>query len=545
MAVTVTDNRTTFDQADATTGWIPSGDVSVFTSEPTPKELTGCIGVQVSNESVQCGHEDLLSVSIGTNNLIYIWALPQGIMDTAANFGVAAFISDGVDKIGYKAAGADVAAFRHNDGQPGWQCIVLDSASLPSSFIEYSGREADLTWAGIQVIGIGFKTLVKSVGGVENCFVDIIRYGTGGITVIGGTSGDPGTFSEVAAEDSSNASVKAYGIIHELASGLFGVQGKILFGDTAGSTLSYFKDSEVTVVFEDRGLDTSRYGLEIQGNSTLDATFWLTNSTLICPAGVGAYFKATDADLAVLTLDNVILSGFDQGVDFANSAAAGIDHDVTNCTFTGCAMIDPGDVSFEDNVISSSTDADGSFLLDSDGTGHWKNLHFVSDGTGHAIYITATGTYTFDNLTFSSGFTGTSTNAAIYNNSGGVVTINVTNGGDTPSVRNGSGASTTVNNAKTVIVTVKSATTGALVSGARVYLLADAGGPMAEGTEILNGVTDALGFVNDIAFNYKGDQPVTGRVRKGSSTPLYKTGGLGGTITDTGYDVVTFLVDDE
>ena len=41
---------------------------------------------------------------------------------------------------------------------------------------------------------------------------------------------------------------------------------------------------------------------------------------------------------------------------------------------------------------------------------------------------------------------GGSTDAAIFNDSGGLVTINVTGGGDTPSVRNGIGASTVVNN---------------------------------------------------------------------------------------------------
>ena len=53
------------------------------------------------------------------------------------------------------------------------------------------------------------------------------------------------------------------------------------------------------------------------------------------------------------------------------------------------------------------------------------------------------------NPTASSG----STDAAIYQNAGGAVTIDVSDGGDTPSVRNGTSATTTVNNPVTFTLT--------------------------------------------------------------------------------------------
>ena len=60
---------------------------------------------------------------------------------------------------------------------------------------------------------------------------------------------------------------------------------------------------------------------------------------------------------------------------------------------------------------------------------------------GHAIKIVTPGTYTFTGLTFDGfGADGTNT-AAVYNDSGGSVTI-VSDGGTTPTVRNGAGAST-------------------------------------------------------------------------------------------------------
>tara|TARA_R110000772_G_scaffold20466_2_gene56804 strand:+ start:94192 stop:96273 length:2082 start_codon:yes stop_codon:yes gene_type:complete len=78
----------------------------------------------------------------------------------------------------------------------------------------------------------------------------------------------------------------------------------------------------------------------------------------------------------------------------------------------------------------------------------------IEYGTGHAIEIPngATGTYIFtgnlfDGYATQSGSTG---NEMIYNNSGGLVTINVGSPGDTPTIRNGASASTVVNNNITV-----------------------------------------------------------------------------------------------
>lgn len=72
---------------------------------------------------------------------------------------------------------------------------------------------------------------------------------------------------------------------------------------------------------------------------------------------------------------------------------------------------------------------------------------FTSGGTGHAIEISTPGTYTFNGNVFSgyAASNGSTGNEAIYNNSGGAVTLNITGGGSTPSIRNGAGASTTVN----------------------------------------------------------------------------------------------------
>lgn len=82
-----------------------------------------------------------------------------------------------------------------------------------------------------------------------------------------------------------------------------------------------------------------------------------------------------------------------------------------------------------------------------------SNVFVGSASTGHAIRITTPGTYTFSGNTFTSFGANGTTSAAIYNDSGGLVTLNIAGGGNTPTVRNGVGASTTINNNVTVTLT--------------------------------------------------------------------------------------------
>ncbi len=84
-----------------------------------------------------------------------------------------------------------------------------------------------------------------------------------------------------------------------------------------------------------------------------------------------------------------------------------------------------------------------------------------SNITGHALEIISTGTFNFSGNIFT-GYGGVggsntvtnsgSTSAAIYNNSGGLVTLNILNNGSGPSVRNGINSTTIISNPQTFIV---------------------------------------------------------------------------------------------
>lgn len=128
-----------------------------------------------------------------------------------------------------------------------------------------------------------------------------------------------------------------------------------------------------------------------------------------------------------------------------------------------------------------------------------------SGATGHAIRITAVGTYNLIGNVFN-GFGADASNfAAIYNDSGGAVTLNIAGGGSTPTVRNGTGASTTV--VATATVNIGSLATGTRVKASKV----------SDGSVLFNG-TETAGVVS-FTTSYAGNIAID--ARKGSVAPYY------------------------
>lgn len=113
-----------------------------------------------------------------------------------------------------------------------------------------------------------------------------------------------------------------------------------------------------------------------------------------------------------------------------------------NIPITSAGFISCSTVAHNNSVITHTEFLDS--LLVTSNISLVSNCSFgSSDSTVHAIELTSTGTYDLNNIEFTGYGADNTTNAAIYNNSGGSVTLNVL-GGSIPTVLNGSGASTTV-----------------------------------------------------------------------------------------------------
>jgi hypothetical protein len=129
-------------------------------------------------------------------------------------------------------------------------------------------------------------------------------------------------------------------------------------------------------------------------------------------------------------------------------------------------------------------------------------------------------------------------NAVLFNDSAGPATVRVLNQGDLPSVRNGTGASTTVLNI--VNLTLKAVDIdGNAVSGAQAAIFrAD------DNTQLMNEDTTASGIATE-EFNYSEDTPINIRIRKSSpGDTRYFPYGATGEITELGFtSTVTLYVD--
>lgn len=507
MAVTVTDQRTILDQADAATNFNTGAQNSALYAEA---DYSIAYAYNITTGQIYYNGTCPNFTTTG-NELIYVWsaivATQNGYKEaTPSNSSHAMWLSDGTNDLIIYMAGNDRDVFKHADGQVAFQCFLididyLDTVNTNGDLAALAGSYASFSKTGISEVGSHYTTLSKALGGGVNCYIDIIRYGTGGISITGGTTGDRGTFAEICVEDRSTADQKAHGILREYTPGSYGCQGRLNFGTTSTGD-SWFDDSGFVLTFEDRLVADDKFAIYVLGNTTggEETHLYWANGT------ISSARPAVTVDMSSTGINTLDISG----VSFVNlknqiwfpTDSASYSHSVSGCSFSNCGQIDPGAVDFVNCAISDYDDTydtnGGAVLIDSAAdVDNWADLAFTSGGTGHAIKITATGTYNFYGFTYSGYGSAGTTDAAVYNDSGGAVTINVY-GGNSPTVRNGTGASTTVNNPVTLTIT-------GLIAGSKVYIYNDVSGQAGSIREY----TDSSGTTFQHSYNHPGtDIPV-------------------------------------
>jgi len=451
MAVTIDKSAMTdLWDGDTTQTWTYDGDGSPGDSTFNDRQREGnaCLGFNVSN-GTEMMYLTFTSFNISTNrNKIYVWLYSTGYIDTMANGGFRIGVGDGTNRRYYYVGGSDYFGFQVGP----WSCFVLDPQNLPTNYYQAAGTGAP-NFAAVTQVGVGCKTLAKSLGGVENFFVDIARWGPG-IRVEGGTSGAPGTWAEIAADDASKTADKAYGMVRELAAGVYGVQGDIIFGDD-GTGDSYFDDSDAIVVFEDTG--PAAVNVTLSGNSTGTNSFVHGSIVGSGDAASGrngvTYFGAgptVTIDLDDSNFDTVDIYGskfqsIAGGVTLPTDTGA----DVIGTTFDQCGQIIPNQCVIRDCLFSNFTaDADAALLWNS--TINIKNSRFVAnaDATNdpHAIEHPDAGTFNYYGLTFTGNDYDINFSAA-----SGTLTINADSASDPATYEiTGSGTSVTINNTVTL-----------------------------------------------------------------------------------------------
>jgi hypothetical protein len=422
MAILVTSNMTEISDCDTDTGW-SAGTLN----DAYQLEGTHCLGDKISQTTGTLRTFSFSANQNMTNKFVIMTMMVAGLADTKANGGYRVYIEDSLGAYGYWYVGGK------DTHSGGWGYFAVDPSTTPTT------ANGTIDVSTIAKVGIQMKVLSKALGNATNAFWDICHFGTGlKVTSAGSEAGGNGPNGECAWEDifkeDAGSNPHYYGIIQK-ANGVYFIRGKVEFGDAAAALSIDFEDDGSIVVFqEDEFMVNATSEILASANETGTTNIKMP-SCFITSSMREFKLTTSDANIDVASFDGATIKGA-----AASTMSAG---NLDGMKFDSCGQIDPGTASLDTTIFSNTSDANGALLLDSSGTANMANLNFISDGTGHAIYITASGTYTFTAFSYSGYGANTTTDAVIYNNSGGNVIINVS-GGDTPTYKNGASAATTI-----------------------------------------------------------------------------------------------------
>ena len=480
------DNRTLLNNANTNTGWTGDDAATVTTAAGDYYEGGTALSTQLSNSL-----ERMYTTSIGGTrdmNDASVWILVKDNLQSAkASGGGQVVLHDNTDNVGFYTNGNDAPGL----SLPSYyNCLKLDVSNRAAlSNNAYAGSAAALTVTAITGVGYGSLHQSKANGAIDNVWMDasyFIANTSYALTINGGTVGTPETWSDVAGDDVTNG----WGMVSNLQGDKYDINGSWEWGDTANAD-SYFNASNFQVFIDARDMGTGNFLVRtIAGTGTNSLV--LTDG-LFQNLGTPTVWDLSDTDMNVLTFTRITFNG----IGAMTAPVNAVNKDFIGCVWNNAGLLAPNGLDCSGLSFNGAIDANGAMLLDTAGdSDNVLGATFVSDGTGHAIYITATGTYDFNDFFFDTGFTGTGTDAAVYNDSGGAVTINVL-GGDVPTVRNGTGASTTVALAVTLICD------GVAEGTAVKWLANETAGTITAGDTILEGIANSAGIVTT-ALDYEG-----------------------------------------
>ena len=455
----------------------------------------------------------------------------------------------------------DIAPFidyfnvRLTDGSANWsEWILIDNTGVTEWYGEWKTFVIDLdstpdtssgTLIRTQIHTFSFTVDNRNSGNIrsiENTYIDVVRFGTG-LTAYD----DVGTvFDFTDIETIANNPTNKYGVIEKIG-GIFFVKGRITIGttDVANRTAKCTTNNEV-LVFVDPSVSGESFSAGFHGISTAGTKDGVTEFQCGTKVGTGDAMTGRDGttlmgespstlvtfDFPDTTSMNLLqlygsLFRYTGGeIDLAGMGEVG------GCTFDGCGMIWPGETGvFRNLTFINSVSAVTAGAVRWEPATDLEYASFINNPNGIFIETSVpAGDYTAVGLEFSG-------------NTYGIryVHINDRNwnwseASAAPSIDNvTTGTLTAVN-------TVNLDIDGTL-SGARIFIVALAGGDLSVGTEIANELATGTSWSDTFAFT--NNQPVTVRVRSSSVPGSEKIPWeLDTSITSAGLDLIAQLIDD-
>ena len=467
--------------AESTTGWtaVGGGASGLSASPDIAMQGTNCVDKQVTASEKGQLFDNGATITPGASEHFWVWLFMStpGLTDTLANRGLTVAI--GTSTTAYNKFHVEGNNTYGAQGRVG-KCYPVRYVTSSSGTAPYrtlvGSPGANPQWFG------GVANITASVKGA-NLGVDAIRRGTGMFITVG-DSGDPGTFSGAATHD--NDSTRRWSVLTFLGGSSYELQGRFVVGQNASATptAAYFSASNATVSIVDTPHSQTDFTQVVVDHAS--TTFNLTNI---------AFVAAGTNNPGRLVFNNASTTSALTGCSFGSFGISTLRAGVTatTCTWRSSGLVTQNGATITGCTFSATSDSVKALLADNPGL--ISNCTFVSGGTKHAIEISAAGTYTFTGNSFSgyAASDGSTGNEAIYNNSGGAVTLNIS-GGTTPSIRNGAGASTTVNSTVTVTVTP-------IQVGTEVRVYNNATGAEIDGVESAASTSQAVSVPSGVAVD--------------------------------------------
>lgn len=296
---------------------------------------------------------------------------------------------------------------------------------------------------------IGSLIDIGNVGGnADNLILDAIHSGTSGLT----WTGSGGDFSQFNSYELTN---REGNIVEQ--NGILFCYSRLEIGDTAGP-VSSFSDSNKKLIFPDQSLVSNTFmGISLALN--VGDSISLTNISIESSDPQSAtnrpdFVCSGNSTTEIGVFNSVGLIGM-RTVELTEAVS------MNNCTIDALSLVQ-SNAKIQNSTLQPRSVSGVAFCSDPVfSTEGISNASVIQAGSGHAFEITTPGNYTLTSINFS-GFGGTegsnlvansgSLDAAVYNNSGGIVNITI-DGGSGVSVRNGAGSTTNILNNISLTIT--------------------------------------------------------------------------------------------
>lgn len=401
------------------------------------------------------------------------------------NDGVRLIVGDGTNEYAFITAGSDAIKSAYSQYKLRQATIICPVNPNISGYrdITHSDTNGSVTLTAVDQIGIDAEFALGTAKS-ENVGLDALDFGTG-LTMSGGTSPDPEGewFDFVDADEGTVGNRWGYANSTENAVAVF-------FGNLI--VAAGFNDQGANILWPDhladQGFSKVTFDLAGDGNISDGSTHTSLGTTNVVDTRLEVeWIGSTHSGTANHTMSNLRSYTLNASTTFSGNIQTSI--------FTQGGGTLTGGTIRANSLTTAAVCSDQDFTKIS-------GVTFIQSGSGPMFEITTPGTYTLTSLFFQGfGINGAS-DAAIYNNSGGLVTINVS-GGDSPTYINGTSATTVVNNTKTIDFTINFEGTAPANYEWRLYEKSGTSGTI--GTVELDGAESETLLSLSYSYNYVAD----------------------------------------